>query len=121
VDDAREILDSYLGGLEGEVRRLAPGEWGVTLEAAGRPLHLGIAVRDGLVRAQAAVAPPGRLAPEDLLRWNRSLPLVRFGQTRAGEVWIHGDLPFAAVGAEALDRFLGLLVLAATQAREAEA
>jgi hypothetical protein len=45
------------------------------------------------------------------------VPLVRFSHTRAGETWIQGELPPAAVSASELDRFLGLLVLAATQAR----
>ena len=80
---------------------------------------MGVAIRDGFLRAQAAVAEPGALAPEDLLRWNRQVPLVRFSHTRAGEAWIQGELPLVAVSPTELDRFLGLLVLCATQAREA--
>jgi len=116
-DAARAALARYLEGLEGDVRRVADDEWGLTLEAGGRPLHVGVAFREGLVRAQAAVAPPGALDHGDLLWWNRQVPIVRFGQTRAGETWIHADLPPAAVDADELDRVLGLLVLAATQAR----
>ena len=63
----------------------------------------------------------GRLPPETLLRWNRGLPLVRFTHTGAGAVWVEGDLPLAAVSPDRLDRFLGLLVRVATQAREAAA
>jgi len=118
VSDVRAVVDGYLASLEGETRAVAPGEWGLTVEAAGRPLDVGVALRDGLLRAQAAVAPPGALDPHDLLRWNRSLPLVRFAHTRAGEVWIVGELSPAAVTPAELDRFLGLLVLAATQARQ---
>ena len=117
--DPTAIVDAYLDGLEGETRRVAPGEWGVTVDAAGWPLHVGVAVRDGLLRAQGEVAAAGRLAPETLLHWNRGLPLVRFTHTRAGDVWIEGDLPLAAVSPEQLDRFLGLLVRVATEAREA--
>lgn len=118
MSDVRAVVDGYLASLEGETRAVAPGEWGLTVEAAGRPLDVGVALRDGLLRAQAAVAPPGALDPHDLLRWNRSLPLVRFAHTRAGEVWIVGELSPAAVTPAELDRFLGLLVLAATQARQ---
>jgi hypothetical protein len=74
-----------------------------------------------MLRAQAHVVEPDRIDPHDLLRWNRQVPFVRFGHTRDGEVWIQADLPLAAVDAAELDRFLGLLVLTATQARQAAA
>ncbi|HEY2637652.1 MAG TPA: YbjN domain-containing protein, partial [Solirubrobacteraceae bacterium] len=61
---------------------------------------------------------PGRLDEHDLLWWNRTVPLIRFTHTRAGEVWVQFDLPLAAVNAGELDRWLGLLVLSATQARQ---
>jgi hypothetical protein len=115
--DLQAVVDGFVASLDGETRRVAAGEWGITVDAAGWPLHVGLALRDGLLRAQAAVAAPGSLDPEDLLRWNRQVPFVRFAHTRAGEVWIQGELPPAAVTAAELDRFLGLLVLAATQAR----
>jgi hypothetical protein len=114
----RDIVDDYIASLEGDTRRVTDGEWGVTVEAAGWPLHVGVALRDGLLRAQAAVADAGAFDEHTLLRWNRALPLVRFAQTSAGETWIQGDLPLAAISPRELDRFLGLLVLAATQARE---
>ena len=119
--DPRATVDAYVDSLDGETRRVAYAEWGVTVEAAGWPLHVGIAIRDGLLRAQAHVVEAGRIEPHDLLRWNRQIPFVRFGHTRDGEVWIHGDLPLAAVSTVELDRFLGLLVLSATQARQAAA
>ena len=118
VTDPRTIVAEYVEGLEGDARRVAPAEWGITLDGAGWPLHVGLAIRDGLLRAQAAVAPPGALDEHDLLRWNRTLPLVRFSHTRSREAWIQGDLPLAAVTTREIDRFLGLLVLAATQARQ---
>jgi hypothetical protein len=117
--DPGDIVDDYIAGLDGNTRRVAPGEWGFTVDAAGWPLHVGVAFRDGLLRAQGEVLGPGKLAPEMLLRWNRGLPLVRFTHTGAGAVWVEGDLPQAAIGPEQLDRFLGLLVRVATQAREA--
>src|SRR3954471_9438861 len=115
--DAGQIVDRYLASLEGDTRRVAEAEWGLTVDAAGWPLHVGVALRDGLLRAQGEVVGPGQLAPETLLRWNRGLPLVRFTHTGAGAVWVEGDLPQAAVSPEQLDRFLGLLVRVATQAR----
>jgi hypothetical protein len=117
--DPRATVDAYVGSLDGETRRVAYAEWGITTEASGWPLHVGIAIRDGLLRAQAQVVEAGRIDPHDLLRWNRQVPFVRFGHTRDGEVWIHADLPLVAVSTVELDRFLGLLVLSATQAREA--
>jgi len=118
VSDARTTVADYIASLEGETRTVAFAEWGITLDAAGWPLHVGVAIRDGFLRAQAAVVAPGRLEEHDLLWWNRTVPLIRFSHTRAGEVWIQGELPLSAVSAAELDRFLGLLVLAATQARE---
>jgi hypothetical protein len=117
--DARTVVDAFVSSLDGETRRVAFAEWGLTVDAAGWPLHVGIAIRDGLVRAQAHVIEPGRIDPHDLLRWNRQVPFLRFAHTREGEVWIQGDLPLTAVTPIELDRFLGLLVLSATQAREA--
>jgi len=118
VSDARTTVADYIASLEGETRTVAFAEWGITLDAAGWPLHVGVAIRDGFLRAQAAVVAPGRLEEHDLLWWNRTVPLIRFSHSRAGEVWIQGELPLSAVSAGELDRFLGLLVLAATQARE---
>jgi hypothetical protein len=115
---ATGVVDLYLAGLEGETRRVADGEWGLTVDAAGWPLHVGVAIRDGLLRAQAEVVGAGRLDPHSLLRWNRGLPHVRFAQTRAGDVWVEADLDLEAVTPERLDGFLGLLVRVATQARE---
>ena len=117
--DPRSTVDAYIAALDGETRRVAFAEWGITVDAAGWPLHVGVAIRDGLLRAQAHVIEPGRIDPRDLLRWNRQVPFVRFAHTRDGEVWIQGDLPLEAVSAERLDGFLGLLVRVATQAREA--
>jgi Putative bacterial sensory transduction regulator len=77
-----------------------------------------VALRDGLLQAQAQVAGPDQLDEHSLLFWNRSLPLVRFAHTGAGEVYVKGEVPVAAVDPAMLDRFLGLLVRTATMARE---
>ena len=96
-------------------RRVADGEWGLEIECAGAPLHIGLRVHRGLLRAQAAVAWPGAHDPAELLHRNRSLELVRYASTRAGEVWVVGDVP--AENAD-VDRLLGALVEAAGTARE---
>ena len=118
-DLARDAVDAYLGTLEGETRRVADGEWGLTVDAAGWPLHVGVALRDGLLRAQAEVVGAGAIDPHVLLHWNRGLPLVRFSETGAGDVWVQADLPLEAVSPQRLDGFLGLLVQIATRARQA--
>ena len=100
-------------------RRVAPGEWGLVAEAAGWDLHVGIAVRNGLLAAQAEVLPPGRADPHALLRRNRRLRMVRFAHTGAGAVWVQGELPLHAVTAEEVDRLLGLLAQAAADVRAA--
>ena len=117
--DAAAAIETYLEALDGETRRVAATEWGLSVDAAGWPLHVGVALRDGLLRAQAEVVEPGRIDDHVLLHWTRSLPLVRFSHSGAGAVWVQGDLPVEAVSAERLDGFLGLLVRVATQAREA--
>ena len=113
-----QIVDRFLASLEGETRRVANGEWGLSVDAAGWPLHVGVALRDGLLQAQAQVVDAGVLDEHSLLFWNRSLPLVRFAHTGAGEVYVKGELPLCAVQPQMLDRFLGLLVRSATMARE---
>lgn len=116
---AVEVVDDYLGGLPGSVRRLAHAEWGLSLETGDHPLDLGLRIADELVRAQAwAVRADPALDPWLLLHWNRQTRVVRFGSTRAGDVWVHGDIPVAALDARAVDRLLGLVVEGATRARE---
>jgi Putative bacterial sensory transduction regulator len=119
--DAVATIEAYLATLDADTRRVAGGEWGLTVDAAGWPLHVGVALREGLLRAQAEVVDADRIDEHVLLHWNRSLPFVRFSHTGAGAVWVQGDLPIEAVSAERLDGFLGLLVRVATQAREAAA
>jgi hypothetical protein len=117
--DPRRVVDDYIASLEGDARQVAFAEWGLTVDAGGWPLHVGVAIRDGVLRAQAQVIEADRIDPHDLLRWNRQIPFARFAHTREGEVWIQADLPLTAVSPAELDRFLGLLVLSATQARQA--
>ena len=120
-----QAVQDYLESLGGDWRRLAEGEWGVTVEAAGGteaegfgPLHVGIALRDGLLRAQAEALGPDRISDHELLHRNRGLRLVHYAHAGDGTVWVQGELPPAAVDAPALDRLLGALVGAAIVARE---
>jgi putative sensory transduction regulator len=118
VSEPRDVLDAYMSSLDAEVRRLAPGERGLTVEAGGSSLHVGVAVRDGFVRAQAWVAAADAIDMHQLLFWNRQTTMVRFAHTRAGDVHVMGEIPEEAVTPEQLDRLLGLLVAAADGARQ---
>jgi hypothetical protein len=117
-DSPSERVASFLSSLDIEVRAVAAGEWGITVDAAGFDLDVGIAIRGPLLRAQAAVLPAGLIDPHQLLYWNRQAPLVCFGENRAGEVFVSGEIPLESLSAETLDRFLGLLLASATRARE---
>ena len=108
----------YMSSLEAEVREIAPGEWGLVLDAAGYVLDVGLTIRGSLLRAQAAVLPAGLIDPHQLLYWNRQAPLVCFAENQAGEVFVCGELPLPSLDTEMLDRFLGLLLASATRARE---
>jgi hypothetical protein len=116
--EPQATVDRYLQGLQLEWREVAPGEWGLTVDSAGWPLHIGMAYRQGMLRAQAEVLPPDRLSDHELLYRNRSLVLVRYAHTGAGAVYVHGELPPELVTPAWLDRLLGMLVDASNVARE---
>ena len=111
-------VTQYMTSLETEVNEVAPGEWGLVLDAAGYVLNVGLTLRGDLLRAQAAVLPPGLIDPHQLLYWNRQAPFVCFAENQAGEVFVCGEIPLPSLDAEVLDRFLGLLLASATRARE---
>jgi hypothetical protein len=119
----RETVDAYIGALPGAARRLADGEWGLTLSpesAGGWPLDIGIRIAEGLLRVQAYACPAAHALPDaELLHWNRNTRIVRFARTGDGDIWIQADLPEAAVDAAELDRLLGLVVETATELRAA--
>ncbi len=106
-----EAIDAYVAELGG--RRLAQGEWGLSADG----VDVGLRVSRGLLRAQAWAAPAAGADAAALLHRNRSLELVRYASTRAGEVWVIGDVPAAGADAALLDRLLGALVEAAQAAR----
>ena len=116
-------VDAFIERLPGDARRLAHGEWGITVapeQAAGWPLDVGIRLDDGLLRVQAyALAADEAINPWNFLHWNRDTRYIRFACTRAGDIWVHADLPATAVDDRTLDRLLGLVVEGAVLARTA--
>ena len=122
---AVSVVDSYVAALPGSTRRLGHGEWGITLPAeqgGGWPLDVGLRVADELLRVQAfALAASDDINPWNFLHWNRGTRLVRFACTRAGDIWVHGDIPVPAVDERMVDRLLGLVVEGAVLARTAMA
>jgi hypothetical protein len=113
-------VEQALAELDVDHRRVADGEWGLTVEAGGWPLDIGLALHAAgtLLRVQAEVCGPGQTEALELLHRNRRTPLVAFTATQAGVIWIEGWLPVAAVDAAQLDRLLGLMVGAAADVRE---
>jgi hypothetical protein len=110
---AIDAVSRYLEGVG--ARRLADGEWGLTV-ADEHPLDIGIRVVDGLVRIQAFAVPAADApASDDVLHWNRTTRIVRFSRTRTGDVWVQAELFVDAAGS--LDSILGLVVEAARAAR----
>jgi hypothetical protein len=118
---AVDVVDGYLDALSGETRRLGHAEWGVTLRpesAAGHALDVGVRIADELLRAQAFALPAqDDLDPWLLLHWNRQTRLVRIACARSGDIWVHGDVPVAAVDERTVDRLLGLVVEGAIAVR----
>jgi hypothetical protein len=119
---AVDAVESYLDGLPAlRARRLAHGEWGLTIpgdELGGEPLDVGLRIADGLLRVQAVpLYGADALDPWMLLWWNRQTRMVRFGCSRAHDIWIHADVPASAVDERTLDRLLGLLAEAAVAVR----
>ena len=113
-----DIVDEYLAELDATTRRVAPREWGVSIDdVAGWPLHVGLRMADGFLRAQAHALDADQVSDHELLYRNRGLLLVRYAHTGAGDVWVHGELAVELVTAAWLDRLLGFLVEAAMVAR----
>lgn len=101
-------------------RTVARGEWGLRAEAGGWPLDVGLALRGGVLRAQAEVLAPGAAEAHALLYRNRRLVLVRLAHTADGTVWAQGEIPaVAAMHSDEVDRLLGALVAVADDVRSA--
>jgi Putative bacterial sensory transduction regulator len=119
---AVDVVDAYVSALPGETRRLAHGEWGITMaaeQARGWPLEIGVRVADGLLRVQAfALGASDELNPWNFLHWNRQTTHARFACTGSGDIWVHGDLPVAGLDERGVDQLLGLVVEGALIARD---
>ena len=116
---AVDVVDAFLEPLPS--RRLGHAEWGLTLpaeNAAGWPLDVGMRIAEELLRIQAFAVPAAN-APDDgmLLWWNRQTRLIRFARSQSGDIWIHADIPVAAVDEKQLDRLLGLVLEAVVALR----
>jgi hypothetical protein len=119
---AVDVVDAYVSALPGETRRLAHGEWGITMapeQAGGWPLEIGLRVADGLLRVQAfALGASDQLNPWNFLHWNRQTRHARFACTQSGDIWVHADLPVAGLDERGVDQLLGLVVEGALAARD---
>ena len=119
---AVDEVDAYLSSVDAlGVRRLAHTEWGIVVpgdNADDDPIEASVRIVDGLLRVQAlALHAASDLDPWMLLWWNRQTRIVRFGSSRARDIWIHADIPAAAVDERAVDRLLGLVAEAAVAVR----
>jgi hypothetical protein len=122
---AIDVIGEYVEALPGSSRRLADGEWGVTVaaeQAGGWALDVGIRLVEGMVQAKAlALTSPDGLDPWMLLWWNRQTRYVRFGCTQGREIWVHADVPAAGLDERMVDRLLGLVVEGAVAVRSFQA
>jgi hypothetical protein len=119
---AAHDVDAYLTSVEGlTARRLAHGEWGVTVpgeNVGGEAIEASLRIADGLLRVQAlALHAASDLDPWMLLWWNRQTRLVRFGCTRSRDIWVHADVPAPGLDERGVDRLLGLVTEAALNVR----
>ena len=116
--EASAAVSAHLDSLGLSAEATGDGGWRLALDSAGHPLSIELVVRGPLLRAEAAVLPPGLLDPHQLLFWNGQAPLVCFAESAAGEVLVCGEVPLTGLDAELLDRFLGLVHASATRARQ---
>jgi hypothetical protein len=119
---AVDAVESYLSGIAGlDARRLAYGEWGITVpgeSVSGDPIEASLRISDGLLRVQAlALHAAGDLDPWMLLWWNRQTRLVRFGCTRSRDIWVQADIPVCDADERGVDRLLGLVTEAVVAVR----
>jgi len=119
---AVDAVEDYLASVGGlRARRLAHGEWGITIpgeNVGGDPIDASLRIADGLLRVQAiALHAAGDLDPWMLLWWNRQTRLVRFACTRSQDIWVHADIPVSDAGEQGVDRVLGLITEAVVAVR----
>jgi len=122
---AVDEVEAYLSSMPAlTVRRLAHAEWGIVIpgeSVAGDPIEASLRIADRLLRVQAlALHAATDLDPWMLLWWNRQTRMVRFGCSRARDIWVHGDIPVAAVDELGVDRLMGLVTEAVVAVRDHE-
>jgi hypothetical protein len=119
---AIDEVEAYLSSMPGlKARRLAHAEWGIAVpgdNVGGEPIEASLRIADRLLRIQALALPAASdLDPWMLLWWNRQTRLVRFGCSQEREIWVHGEIPVAAVDEPGIDRLLGLITEAVVGVR----
>jgi len=120
---AIDEVEAYFASMPGlKARRLAHTEWGIVVPGdnlvGGEPIEASLRIADRLLRLQAlALHAASDLDPWMLLWWNRQTRLVRFGASQARDIWVHGDIPIAAVDEPGIDRLLGLVTEAVVGVR----
>jgi len=118
VNSLTDAVEGYLRGLEASWRRLADGEWGLTIEdVSGRPCTCAWRCATASLRAQAQALEPDHVDDHELLHPNRGLVLARYTHAGDGTVWVEAELPPSAADPTWVDRLLGAVVQAATIAR----
>jgi hypothetical protein len=119
---AVDEVEAYLASMPGlNARRLAHTEWGILVpggNVGGDPIEASLRIADRLLRIQAlALHAATDVDPWMLLWWNRQTRLVRFGCSRARDIWVHGDIPVSSVDEPGVDRLLGLITEAVIAVR----
>lgn len=112
-----EELDGPLQALG--ARRVADGEWGLTVNCGGWPLSLGVRAHGAWLSVQGEVCGAGQLDPLWLLHRGRLGIGVRYTHTSYGAVWVQLDVPLGPETAHRIDELLGRVVEAAETARHA--
>lgn len=116
------VVTACLQGSGAAWRTVAAGEWGVVVDdVGGRPLEVGLRVRDGLLAVQAWTAPAHALDPHVLLHRNRLGSLARYTHASAGDVHVQAEAFVDGLTVASVDRLLGAVIEAAEWARAAAA
>lgn len=114
---AMAAVDGVLAAAGVPARWLADDHRGFRVDVGGWPLDVGIAVTDGMLRAQGELLGPGQVDPHELLHDHRKRPFARFSHADGGAVWVEAELPLLAATPALIDAMLGALLELAERAR----
>ena len=81
-----DVVQACLEASGASWSRVSEGEWGLVAQAGGWPLHVGLALRGGLLRAQAEVLAEGVAEPAARPAPQPAPVLVRFASSAAGAI-----------------------------------